>query len=294
MTKEPPIGFIGLGAMGSLMVSHLLSKGKEVHVYDIESSFCEKMEKKGAIVQPHPKAVAEHTSVVICMLPNPNVVRNVILGDNSLIKGIQPEAIVIDMGTVGPSIEIECAEQLNKKRAHLIDAPVGKGVWAAGSGELTIFAGGKKEIVDRAESVLNLLGEKIIYCGSLGSGQVIKLSNNLASCVNMATVSELYLLAQKKGIEIDIIQEALSGTAADSWHLQNSLPRVKTEEFNPGFKTGLAHKDLELVVDLGNELGIDLPVSSNALLWYDNAIEKEYEDMDWSVLAKAALEKFNQ
>lgn len=291
MDKKQQVGFIGLGAMGSLMATHLLSNGIEVHVYDIQSTLCNEIAEKGGIVHPHPKSVAEHSMVIICMLPNPSVVRSVILGENGVLEGVKRESVVIDMGTVGPSVEIECAERLQEKGAHLIDAPVGKGVWAAGSGELTILAGGDKEIIARVEDILNMLGEKIIYCGPLGSGQVVKLSNNLASCVNMAALSELYVLAQKNGIDIDVIQEALTGTAADSWHLHNSLPRVKQDEFSPGFKTKLAHKDLELVVGLGEELGIDLPVSSNALSWYNNAMDKGYEDSDWSALAKAALEK---
>ncbi|MEH7384233.1 NAD(P)-dependent oxidoreductase, partial [Bacillus sp. JJ1521] len=196
----------------------------------------------------------------------------------------------IDMGTCGPSVDIECAEHLKTKGAYIIDAPVGKGTWAAGSGELTILVGGDKEVIKRAEDVLNKLGSQIIHCGSLGSGQVVKLANNLASCVNMAALGELYTLASSKGIEIDILQQALTGTAADSWHLQNSLPRVKTENFEPGFKTRLAHKDLNLISDLGEELGIELPVATEAIKWYQNAMYLGYGEEDWSVIAKAALE----
>lgn len=288
------VGFIGLGAMGGLMASHLLSKGLELHVFDVQDALVQEFAEKGATTHPHPKSVAEHADIIVCMLPNPHIVRQVVLGENGVFEGVQKDAIVIDMGTCGPSIDIECSEQLATKGAFMMDAPVGKGTWAAGKGELTILAGGDPEVVERAKSVLGLLGNQIIYCGSLGSGQVVKLSNNLASCVNMATLSEVYVMALTKGIQVDILQEALTGTGADSWHLQNSLPRVKEENFEHGFKTRLAHKDLGLIVDLGNEIGIDLPVTRQAMEWYQNAMDLGYGELDWSVVAKAALEKSQQ
>jgi len=292
MNGNKSVGLIGLGAMGGLMGGHLLEEGFDLHVFDISENLVEELVKKGAKGHKSPKEVAEKSKHVICMLPNPKVVEQVILGEKGVIEGIQEGSVVIDMGTVGPTIEIECAERLREKNADLIDAPVGKGVWAAGKGELTILAGGKEETISKVEYILSTLGEEIIRCGSLGSGQVVKLSNNLASCVNIATISELYKLASEKGIEIDVLQKALTGTAADSWHLQNSLPRVKSEEFSPAsFKTKLAHKDLNLITDLGKEISMELPITAAAIKYYENAIEKGYGELDWSVLGKASVEE---
>lgn len=291
MVKEKEIGFIGLGAMGNLMSEHLLERGYNLHIYDINKDLVKELEKKGAKGYSNPKEVAENSTHVICMLPNPQIVRSVVLGQDGIIEGIKEGSVVIDMGTVGPAIELECAERLKEKKADLIDAPVGKGVWAAGKGELTILAGGDADNISKVEYILRELGSEVIICGSLGSGQVVKLANNLASCVNVATLSELYKLANGKGIEVDVLQNALSGTAADSWHLQNSLPRIKNDDFSPAsFKTVLANKDLNLISDLGEEMSMNLPITHAAIKYYETAIEQGYGDLDWSVLGKSAVE----
>src|SRR5699024_2525503 len=282
MINNDNIGLVGLGAMGGLMSKHLINEGFNVHVYDVSRNTVAEVEKKGAIGHKSPKEVAENSKHIVCMLPNPYIVREVILGEQGVIEGIQENSVVIDMGTVGPTVEIECADRLKDKKANLIDAPVGKGVWAAGKGELTIFVGGVKKTIKSVEYILSTLGKEIIYCGCLGSGQVVKLANNIASCVNIATISELLKLARENGIEIDILKKALTGTAADSWHLQNSLPRIKNEEFSPAnFKTKLAHKDLKLVTNLGEEISADMPMTEAAIKYYDKAIEMGHGEMDW-------------
>src|SRR5699024_10143077 len=154
MINNDNIGLVGLGAMGGLMSKHLINEGFNVHVYDVSRNTVAEVEKKGAIGHKSPKEVAENSKHIVCMLPNPYIV------------------------TVGPTVEIECAERLKDKKANLIDAPVGKGVWAAGKGELTIFVGGVKKTIKSVEYILSTLGKEIIYCGCLGSGQVVKLANN--------------------------------------------------------------------------------------------------------------------
>ncbi|MEH7384234.1 NAD(P)-binding domain-containing protein, partial [Bacillus sp. JJ1521] len=93
MNKKQTIGFIGLGAMGGLMAGHLLEEGMEVHVYDVQESLCLSLKSKGAVIQPNPKAIAEITEIIICMLPNPDIVRQVVLGENGVLYGIKSNSI---------------------------------------------------------------------------------------------------------------------------------------------------------------------------------------------------------
>src|SRR5690625_2726791 len=109
MNGNKSVGLIGLGAMGGLMGGHLLEEGFDLHVLDISEYLVEELVKKGAKGHKSPKEVAEKSKHVICMLPNPKVVEQVILGEKGVIEGIQEGSVVIDMGTVGPTIEIECA-----------------------------------------------------------------------------------------------------------------------------------------------------------------------------------------
>lgn len=290
--ENQPVGFIGLGAMGSPMAGKLLKDNIPVHVYDLQEPLMEELRRQGGRVHNSPLEVAQNAAVIICMLPHPTVFRDVIIGPQGILSGIRPGSVVIDMSTNGPEVDLECAGKLMEKGAHLIDSPVGKGTWAAGTGELTLLVGGDPEVVQSARWVLDKLGNSFIYCGSLGSGQVVKLANNLASCVNMAALAELYVLALKRGITVDVLEQALQGTGADSWHFQNSLPRVKRQDFEPGFKVKLALKDLTLIAQLSRDMGLDLACAEAAQAWYAEAVKQGYGELDWSVIAKGAEEKY--
>lgn len=290
MNHANVVGFIGLGAMGMRMAKRLLELGYNLYAYDIEPSLRQELAEAGAVAAPNPAEVAKETEIIVCMLPTPDALRTVVKGDNGIVTSAHANTIVVDMGTSGPSVDLECAAILSQKGARLIDAPVGKGTWAAGTGDLTILVGGDEETISRAEHILRALGSKIIRCGSLGAGQVTKLANNLASCVNMATLAEVYLLASARGINAEVLATALNGTAADSWHLQNSLPRVVMERFEPGFKVKLAFKDLNLIHDLAEELRLTLPCVEAAIQWFKLALDQGYAELDWSIVAKVARE----
>src|SRR5699024_5499278 len=120
--------------------------------------------------------------------------------------------MIIDMGTSGPDMDILCNKELSSLGIELIDAPVGKGTWAAGKGELTILVGGEPRQFDKAHWLLSILGSEVLHCGPLGSGQVIKLANNIATSINLASAFEAYHFAKSKNANTEILHQLMKET----------------------------------------------------------------------------------
>ncbi|NEE03334.1 NAD(P)-dependent oxidoreductase [Phytoactinopolyspora halotolerans] len=279
------IGFIGLGTMGRPMAGQILAAGYELTVYDVAPTAVADLRDAGARAAASPREVAAASDVVICMLTHPDVVREVLLGADGVAHGVRPGAIVIDMSTSGPDVVRECAEALADRGARVIDAPVGKGPWAAEKGDLTILAGGEADVIGRAEAVLRCVGSEIHHCGPLGSGQVIKLANNLVSCANIAILAEAYALTRRAGADTDVLVKVMSHTSADSWQLRNTLiAKVLKGDLSPMFKLGLATKDMRLLEDLAGRLSAPFGCGRSALDWYERAEEKGMTDQDWGAV----------
>ncbi|PSR26128.1 MAG: hypothetical protein C7B46_20235 [Sulfobacillus benefaciens] len=282
MSERQRIGFIGLGAMGSLMAQHLVSVGVQVVAFDVD----ETKRRQFEFFADSPADVAKDVEWVICMLPHPDVLQNVLLGKHGIRETARPGTMVIDMSTSGPDIDVFCAQALEPSGVELIDAPVGKGTWAAGQGALTILAGGTSDQIARATWLLRLLGTKIIHCGPLGSGQVVKLGNNIATCANLAAVYEAYQFATSNGANVEALLEVMRETAADSWQLNNTVPRALANDFSLGFKSSLALKDLTLTLSRAATEGLHLPCTQGALTWYQRSVDAGDGDRDLGVIFK--------
>lgn len=280
------VGFIGLGAMGRPMATQVLCGGYELTVYDIDSEAIAELVDAGAKGADSPRAVAADSDVVICMLTHPDVVRQVVLGADGVIDGVRPGSVLVDMSTDGPEIVKECAAALADKSVDVIDAPVGKGPWAAEKGELTILAGGDDQVIDRVKPILSCIGSDVRHCGPLGSGQVIKLANNLVSCANMAILAEAYALTRRAGADGDVLVDVMTGTSADSWQLRNTLiAKILQDDVTPMFKLGLAAKDMRLVKDLAEGVEARFDCGKGALAWYETAEADGRSDQDWGAVA---------
>jgi 3-hydroxyisobutyrate dehydrogenase-like beta-hydroxyacid dehydrogenase len=268
--------------MGSLMAQHLVSVGVQVVAFDVD----ETKRKQFEFPAESPSDVAKNVEWIVCMLPHPDVLRDVLLGKNGIHETAKRGTIVIDMSTSGPDIDVFCAHALEPSGIELIDAPVGKGTWAAGQGALTILAGGESGQIKRATWLLSLLGTKIIHCGPLGSGQVVKLGNNIATCANLAAAFEAYQFATSNGANAEALLEVMRDTAADSWQLNNTVPRALANDFSLGFKSSLALKDLTLTLSRAETEGLYLPCTKGASTWYQRSVDAGDGELDLGVIFK--------
>lgn len=261
------IGFIGLGIMGKPMVSNLLKAGFPVTVFDRTRSKMEALLEEGGKPAGSAKEVAAASEVVVTMLPDSPDVREVILGREGVAEGVRSGSTVIDMSTISPEVTREIALELGKKGVSMLDAPVSGGQPGAEAGALSIMVGGEEKAFEECLPVLQVMGKKIVHIGPVGSGQTVKLCNQIVCVLNILGVCEGIMLASRAGVNLEKMLEAVSAGSAGSWMLSNLGPKMVSRDFEPGFMVRLQQKDLHLALDAARKLNLPLPGTSlvNAL-----------------------------
>ena len=253
---EERVGFIGLGIMGQGMARNLLKAGADLMVWNRTSSKMEPLLEEGAKGANSPADLARQCSIVITCVSDTPDVEAVILGEEGVIEGIQEQALVIDMSTISPQATREIAEKLAEKGAYMLDAPISGGSEGAAEGTLSIMVGGDTEQVERAMPYFKAMGKSITHVGEQGAGQTVKLVNQILVVVTMLGVSEALLFAQAGGLDLQKTLDAVIPGAAGSWMLSNRGPQVIERDWRPGFTIDLQQKDLRLVLEAADQMGI--------------------------------------
>jgi 3-hydroxyisobutyrate dehydrogenase len=259
MATNERIGFIGLGIMGRPMAQNLRKAGFALTVWNRSRPGIEALAADGASEAGSPRDVAERSDVVITILGDSPDTEDIALGEDGIVRGAHERLVHIDMSTISPSVTRSIAERYATSGVELLDAPVSGGETGAINGTLSIMCGGKREVFDRCMPVFEAMGKTIVYCGPSGSGQIVKLCNQVIVGLNNLAMSEALVLAKKAGVEPAMMLEAVSAGAASSWALQNLGPRVLAGDFKPGFKITHQQKDLRLALELANQGSTPLP-----------------------------------
>jgi 3-hydroxyisobutyrate dehydrogenase len=280
------IGFAGLGLMGKPMAENILKKGFDLSVFNRTASKTKSLEKIGAIVSSSPAELAQSCDVVITMVTGPKDVQEIIFGKEGLLKGSKKGLIIIDMSTIGPKAARKIAEDLNPHGIEFIDAPVTGSVVRAVSGELTIFVGGKKRIYEKVKPILETMGKDIFYMGDVGSGQAIKLVNNLLVGVSLTALSEGMLLAQAQGLTRKDVMEALSDVPAVAPFMKLKMPNMVKNSYPTAFSISNMSKDLDLAVKEVKSSKVKLPLLETTDKLYKKAKENNWGDLDNSAVLK--------
>jgi 2-hydroxy-3-oxopropionate reductase len=255
------IGFIGLGIMGKPMVKNLLKANYELIVLSANKAAAEII-AAGAKSAGTPREVAAQSDVIITMLPNSPQVKEVLLGKDGVIEGAKPGTIVADMSSIAPLVAQECAKKLAEKGIEMLDAPVSGGEPKAIEGTLAVMVGGKQEIFDKALPVLKTMAASVVRTGDIGAGNVTKLANQVIVALNIAAMSEAYVLATKAGVNPELVFNAIKGGLAGSTVLNAKTPMVLERNFKPGFRVKLHIKDLQNILDTSHEIGVPLPLTA--------------------------------
>ncbi len=287
---EKKIGFIGLGVMGKPMAKNLLNAGYRLTVHNRSSKPVKELVAIGAKPASTPREVAEASNIVITSLPSTSEVRDVILGENGIIKSIQPKNIIIDTSTIDPLASKHIAEELGKKDAYFLDAPVSGGPEKAEKATLTFMIGGEKHVMDECIEIFHVLGMKIFYVGLSGSGEIVKLINQILVGLNFVTVSEALILSIKAGVDPKILYEVIKTSAGNSVIFERAIPQMIRREFGQGFQTRLLHKDLGLILDLSSNLSIPMIFTSLAKQIFTSAMNLGLDHKD----AASVIEVFEK
>ncbi len=268
---KPParIGFVGLGQMGVPMARNLLKAGYALTVFDADAkalrAFCEA--HPGALAAAGPRALGQDCPVVITMLPNGSIVRQVVLdGADCLAAGLAGGAIVIDMSSSSPVGTRELGAALAERGVALIDAPVSGGVKRAVDGSLAIMAGGDAGVIDRCEPVLAAMGKEVFRTGGLGTGHAMKALNNFVSAAGFAAAAEAVLAGTRFGLDPATVVSVLNASTGRNNSTENKFPQqVLTRKFAAGFSLGLMVKDLRTALEVARATGMPAPIAEATL-----------------------------
>jgi 3-hydroxyisobutyrate dehydrogenase len=256
------IGFVGLGIMGKPMARNLLKADYPLTVYSRQRAAVEALMADGASGAQSAREAAEQADVIIIIVTDTPDVRQVILGPEGILEGIQPGKVIIDMSTISPTATREIAQAAEAKGVHLLDAPVSGGEGGAIAGTLSIMVGGEEDVFQSCLPIFQAMGKNITHMGKSGTGQLTKLCNQIAVAVTNLAMSEALVFGAKAGVNLEKMQQAISGGAAGSWQLSNLAPRVLQRDFDPGFMVKLQQKDLRLVLQEAEHLHLALPATS--------------------------------
>jgi 3-hydroxyisobutyrate dehydrogenase len=253
------VGFIGLGIMGQGMAHNILKAGFPLTVWNRTASKAEPLLAAGAAAGQNPADVAARSDIIlICVSDTPDV-ENVILGENGVLAGVKAGSLVIDCSTISPIATRKLAEKLAAAGAAMLDAPVSGGSEGAARGTLSIMVGGEAKDVERAMPVFEAMGKKITHVGPVGAGQTVKLVNQILVVGNCLAMCEALLFAQAGGVDTTKALEAVAAGAAGSWMLSNRGPQILQRDWRPGFTIDLQQKDVRLILNAADELGVPLP-----------------------------------
>ena len=255
------IGFIGLGIMGTPMCRHLLAQGLNVIVNDINPEAVKRAVSKGA-KSASLKELAQECEIIFTILPDGEVVEDVIFGENGLVNFLAKGTLVVDMSSVEPSRSISMSKRLSKIDVAFLDAPVSGGEPKAIEGTLAFMVGGSENDFMRACPYFEIMGSVATLVGPAGTGSVTKLANQIIVNLNIAAMSEALVFVTAAGANPQKVYEAIRGGLAGSTVLDAKALKVIDRNFEPGATISINHKDLNNVLSLSHNLGIPMPFTA--------------------------------
>lgn len=287
MTTAPPLGFVGLGAIGAPLAGALLEAGHQLVVHDVEASKAESL-GRGAHVAGSPRDVADQAEVVFVSLPTPAVVREVA----DTLAGGRALKVYVDLSTTGVAVARQVAEALTSQGVAVVDAPVSGGVAGARARTLAVMAAGEDEALARVDPLLRIFGENVFHVGrEPGQGQLAKVLNNLLSATAVAITSEALILGATAGLEPQTLLDVFNAGSGRNTATSTKFPtHVLPATFASGFRLALMAKDVELCLAEAHALGVPMRVGELVQQLWTSAAAESAPDADHTEFARVVEE----
>lgn len=278
------VGFIGLGAIGEPMARHLHGGGLLVAVANRSHAKAVALanELGVAAVADNAALATQCNTICLCVSADSDVLAVV----ESLLPGLTAGTLVVDHSTVAPATARRAAERLATVGAHFLDAPVSGGVEGARNGTLAMMVGGTADTLERARPALDCYARRIVHMGDVGAGQSTKAVNQVLVAGIAEAVCEGLALGEALGLQAESLLPVLGSGAAGNWFLDKRGASMLADDFTPGFKLGLLHKDLGIVRGIAVAAGVDTGVIDHALTDYGALVEQGRGDEDTSALIR--------
>jgi len=279
------IGFIGLGQMGGPMALNLIKGGHRLRVFDLSADAVGRLAQAGAHAASSVADCAADADILITMLPNGTVVKDVLLGEHGALSALNGGACVIDMSTIHPFDSDAIAEAVAAKGFRFVDAPVGRTSDHAVRGELLILAGADEKTAAELAPVFGCMGTETVVTGAAGRGIRVKIVNNFMSIALNALSAEAAVLCEAIGLPFDTALAVMRGTPAGNGHFTTTWPgRVLKGDLSPTFMIDLAHKDLGIALDMANQAAMPMPMGAAAREIYSGARAAGRGRQDWTAI----------
>jgi 3-hydroxyisobutyrate dehydrogenase len=283
---ETKIALLGLGLMGSGMAGRLLDAGYPLTIWNRTPGKTQALADRGAKVAQSPRQAVAGATVVISMLADVPVCRDVWLGRGEAILGTAPGTVLVESSTV----TVEWIEELDRAaREHgceLVDAPVTGSKPQAAAGQLLFLAGGSSAALDSITPILKAMGRDVVHVGPVGSGARLKLINNFLSGSQVAALAEALSLIERSGLDAQKALGVLTEGAPGSPLVKLLSGRMVARQYEPNFVLRLMAKDLRYAVSEADHQGLDLDMGRAALRVFEHAISAGQGEDDMSAVVE--------
>ncbi len=271
---KPRIGFVGLGTMGKWMALNLIKAGYPLNFFARRKEIIEYMKTQGGRPFPTLQEMARSSDWVFFCVSDTAAVEEVLFGRDGIAEVLTPGQIVIDCGTIHPLSTRKFAETLKGKGVSFLDAPISGMEARAKAATLTIMAGGEKEVYEKVRPALEVMGNKIIYAGQSGNGQLMKLINQIMFDIHCATIAELFPMAVKMGLDPEQTLEVVKTGTGHCFAVDNFGPLILEGNFGPGYPLEDAYKDMVHAAEISSAHRIPLPVTAACMMTYQMALDQ--------------------
>jgi 3-hydroxyisobutyrate dehydrogenase len=280
-----PVGFVGLGIMGSRMAASLARAGHPVTVYNRTTAKAEAwVAEHGGRVAATPREAAEGASAVITMVVDGAQVEEVVLGEDGAVHGAAPGTLFVDCSTIAPADVRRIGAALAERGLPFVDAPVSGSSPKAETGTLTIMAGGSEEDFARAKPFFDAMGETILHVGPLGHGQTIKVISNSVSAANANALAQALIVGSALGIDLEALSEVMRTGSAGSAMLSLKGEPMRRHDYAPLFRLEHMLKDVRLCIEEAQAAGVPFPAAAAAREVLTAAMGRGHADDDFAAL----------
>ena len=264
-SRIPSVGFIGLGVMGEPMATHLAKAGHSLALFDVREGHAARLASTlaGAAAPASPAEIARRSDIVITMVPNGEVVRDLVAGADGLLAGFRPGSLLLDTTSSEPWLTRESGRLLAERGVAMVDAPVSGAQWGAEQAELVFMVGGEAIDVARVRPLLDVMGRAVFHLGPLGAGHAMKCLNNLITAANFVALSEGLVIGKRYGLDPTVMTDVLNETTGMSWVSQTHVKkRIISRTFDDPFKLLLMLKDINIATELARTAQLPTPISA--------------------------------